>query len=55
MEVVKVILLVVCIGLVTWLVIDTVLYVIKKVKNKKLKQVQKDVEKVEDTTSDKQD
>ena len=55
MEVIKVILLVVCIGLVAWLVIDTILYVIKKVKNKKLKQAQKDVEKVEDTTSENKD
>ena len=53
MEVVKVIILVVCIGLCAWLVVDTILYVVKKVKNKKLKQAQKDVQKVEeDNTSE---
>lgn len=51
MEVFKIILLVVLIGFVAWLVIDTIMYVVKKVKNKKLKK-QMSVEKQEDTTNE---
>ena len=42
MNVVGVILIVVLAGLVSWLAVDTTIYVVKKIKKSKTKQVEKD-------------
>lgn len=42
MNVVSVIFLVLAIGLVCWLLIDTIIYVVKRVKQRKIEKIKKD-------------